>query len=78
MKLKKILSVVLTMAVMPVVPLVHAESETNLFDKVYDMKAAEPDGENGIVLTEEVPDGDYEIKINTGGNSETNANLTFT
>lgn len=75
MRLKKIISAVLTMAVMPVVPLVHAENETKLFDKVYDMKSVKPDGENGIVLMEDVPDGDYEVRVNTGGDTETNANI---
>lgn len=74
MRLKKILSAALIMAVMPVLPSAYAE-EAELFDKIYDMKDVKSDGENGIVLIEEVPDGDYEVIVNTGGNTETKANI---
>ena len=75
MKLRKILSMVLIMAVMPAVPAVYAADNGELSEKTYDMKNTKPDGENGIVLAEEVPDGDYTVTIKTGGDTETKANI---
>lgn len=72
LKLKRLLSAVLAAAVMPVMASVYADG---LFDKTYDMTNEKPDGENGIVFTEEVPDGDYTVTVTTGGDTETRANI---
>ncbi|MCC8168976.1 MAG: GDSL-type esterase/lipase family protein [Oscillospiraceae bacterium] len=72
MKLRKILSLVLSLSLVSVIPSVHAEE---LFSQTYDMTEAVPDGENGIVLEVEVPDGDYTVNVKTGGDTETSANI---
>lgn len=75
MKFRKILSAALIAAVMPAVPGVYAENGGELFEKSYDMRGVKPDGDKGIVLTEEVPDGDYTVTVKTGGDTETKANI---
>lgn len=72
MKIKRILAAVLSLMMLPAVPGVYAEE---LFSETYDMTAVKPDGENGIVFEQEVPDGDYTVTVKTGGDTETKANV---
>lgn len=72
MKLKKILTAVLAASMLPLSTCVYADG---LYNKTFDMTNEKPDGENGIVFTQDVPDGDYTVVVTTGGKSETDANI---
>lgn len=72
MKLRKIIAIALTAMVMPVIPGVHA---AELFSGTYTAESFTVDGENGVTLETEVPDGDYTVTVKTGGDTETNANV---
>lgn len=76
MKIKRILSLVLTASMLSVfaVPAVHAE-ETKLFSETFDMTNVKADKDNGVVKEIEVPDGDYTVTVTTGGKTETKANI---
>ncbi len=76
MKIKRILSLVLTASMLSVfaVPAVHAE-ETKLFSETFDMTNVKADKDNGVVKEIEVPDGDYTVTVTTGGKTETKANV---
>lgn len=75
MKFRRLLSAALIAAAIPAVPGVHADESGALFEKTYDMTKVEHDANNEIVLTEEVPDGDYIVTVKTGGDTETDANI---
>ncbi len=76
MKIKRILSLVLTASVLSVfaVPAVQAE-EKKLFFETFDMTKVKADKDNGVVKEIEVPDGDYTVTVTTGGKTETKANI---
>lgn len=76
MKIKRILSLVLTASMLSVfaVPAVHAE-ETKLFSETFDMTNVKADKDNGVIKEIEVPDGDYTVTVTTGGKTETKANI---
>lgn len=76
MKLKKILSVILTISLAGtfMIPAVKADDE-KLFSQTYDMTKVKADKTNGIVKEIEVPDGDYTVTVTTGGKTETKANI---
>lgn len=75
MLFKKILALAVTVSALPIIPAVYAYEETELFFGTYDMTEVKADDENGVVLTENVPDGDYIVTVTTGGETETNANV---
>lgn len=75
MKFRKLLSAALVAVSLPIMPGVYAEEGSALFEKTYDMSEVKPDSNKEIILTEEVPDGDYTVTVNTGGDTETNANI---
>lgn len=75
MKFKKITSVLLSAAMLSAAAVVPAFAEDGLFNETYDMTEVKPDGENGVVLEVEVPDGDYTVTVKTGGDTETKANV---
>ncbi|MCD8391315.1 MAG: S-layer homology domain-containing protein [Firmicutes bacterium] len=80
MILKKILSALLSASVIMTAGAAFgvssfAEDESELFYETYDMTEVEPDGENGVVLEVEVPDGDYTVTVTTGGDAESDANI---
>lgn len=75
MKFRRLLSMALIIAALPAVPAAYAADNGELYEKTYDMKNTKPDGEKGIVLEEEVPDGDYTVTVKTGGDTETKANI---
>ncbi len=72
MKMRKILICALAVMAIPVTPGVHAE---DLFSGVYKAEEFTVDAENGVILEQEVPDGDYTVTVKTGGNTATNANV---
>ncbi|MGN0181972.1 MAG: S-layer homology domain-containing protein [Candidatus Ornithomonoglobus sp.] len=72
MKLRKILACVLAAVAMPVIPGVYA---AELFSAAYNAEDLKIDKENGVVLEQAVPDGDYTVTVRTGGDTETNANI---
>lgn len=74
MKFKKILSLFISACLMSAcaIPAVQAEELVGI---IYGEKDLKPDGENGVVVEEAVPDGDYTVTITTGGDTETNANI---
>lgn len=74
MKLHKMLSLILTAALLSVCIILPVSAE-ELFSQTYDMTSVEPDAENGIMLEVEVPDGDYTVNVATGGDTETSANI---
>lgn len=74
MKFKKIMSMFLSAAMLSAVAAVPAMAD-GLFNETYDMTKVKPDGENGVVLEAEVPDGDYTVTVKTGGDTETKANV---
>lgn len=76
MKIKKILSLVLTASIMAVsmIPTVHAADE-KLYSETFDMTKVKADKTNGVVKEIEVPDGDYTVTVTTGGKTETKANI---
>lgn len=76
MKIKRILSLVLTASMLSVfaVPAVHAE-ETKLFSETFDMTNVKAEKDNGVIKEIEVPDGDYTVTVTTGGKTETKANI---
>ncbi len=71
MKIKKILSLVLTASMIAIlaVPPVMAE-ENGLYSETFDMTK-----DKSAVKRVEVPDGDYTVTVTTGGKTETNANI---
>ncbi|MDO5398128.1 MAG: S-layer homology domain-containing protein [bacterium] len=75
MKFTKFLSAALIAAAIPAVPGVYAGENDALFEATYDMEDIKQNDNKEIVLTEEVPDGDYTVIIRTGGDTETNANI---
>lgn len=75
MLFRKILALAVALAAVPIIPIAQAEDKTELFYGTYDMSEVKPDAENGVVLTENVPDGDYTVTVITGGETETNANI---
>ena len=80
MKLKKIISLALSAAMLMSVGTVFADDEVieetdELFSEVYDMTEVEPDGENGVVFEQELENGDYTVTVTTGGETETSANI---
>ena len=70
--MKKIISAILTLAMLPGIVPVQAQE---LYSQTFDMSEVKADGENGVVFSQEVPDGDYTVTVTTGGESETNANI---
>lgn len=74
MKFKKILSLFISACLMSAcaIPAVQAEELVGIIYGEKDLKA---DGENGVVVEETVPDGDYTVTVTTGGDTETNANI---
>lgn len=74
MKLHKMLSLILTAALLSVCIILPVSAE-ELFSQTYDMTSVESDAENGIILEVEVPDGDYTVNVTTGGDTETSANI---
>ncbi|MBQ3463457.1 MAG: hypothetical protein IJH36_10175, partial [Clostridia bacterium] len=76
MKLRKILSIILTASVLGtlMIPAAMAD-DTKLFNETYDMTKVKADKENGVVKEIEVPDGDYKVTVTTGGKTETKANV---
>lgn len=75
MKLKKILSMILSASMLCAAAVIPAFAEDELFDETYDMTEVKPDKDNGVVLEETVPDGDYTVTVTTGGDTETSANI---
>lgn len=75
MLFRKILALAVSLTALPIIPIAQAEDKTELFYGTYDMSEIKPDAENGVVLTENVPDGDYTVTVTTGGETETNANV---
>ncbi len=76
MKLRKILSIILTASVLGtlMIPAAMAD-DAKLFNETYDMTKVKADKENGVVKEIEVPDGDYKVTVTTGGKTETKANI---
>ena len=74
MRIRKILAIALTMAVMPVIPTAFA-ADAELFSGTYTAESFTVDAENGVTFEQEVPDGDYTVTVKTGGDTETNANI---
>ena len=74
MRIRKILAVALTMAVMPVIPTAFA-ADAELFSGTYTAESFTVDAENGVTFEQDVPDGDYTVTVKTGGDTETNANI---
>lgn len=74
MKFKKILSLFISACLMSAcaIPAVQAEELVGIIYGEKDLKA---DGENGVVVEEAVPDGDYTVTVTTGGDTETSANI---
>lgn len=70
--MKKIISAILTLAMLPGIVPVQAQE---LYSQTFDMSEVKADGENGVVFSQEVPDGDYTVTVTTGGDTETNANI---
>lgn len=73
--MRKIISLILTISIfgtIGIMPTVHAEELVGI---IYNEKDIKTDAEKGVVVTEEVPDGDYTVTITTGGKTETNANI---
>lgn len=73
--MKKVLSLILAISVLGLIgimPAVHAEELVGI---VVDEKDLKPDGENGVIVEETLPDGDYTVTVTTGGKTETNANI---
>ena len=83
MKLRKIISLALSAAMIMSVGAFAAEDDTAMeptnFDEsgiwTYDMTNVEPDGENGVVFETEIENGDYTVTVTTGGDTETSANV---
>ena len=81
MKLRKIISIALSAAMLMSVGTVFAvddDTETTageLFSETYDMTDVKPDGENGIIFEQELDNGDYTVTVTTGGETETSANI---
>ena len=80
MKLKKIISLALSAAMLMSVGTVFADDEViettdELFSETYDMTDVKPDGENGVVFETEIENGDYTVTVTTGGDTETSANI---
>lgn len=75
MKVKRIFALLLSAAMLSAASVVPAFAEDGLFNETYDMTKVKPDGENGVVLEAEVPDGDYTVTVKTGGDTETKANV---
>ncbi|MCH5212453.1 MAG: S-layer homology domain-containing protein [Oscillospiraceae bacterium] len=74
MRIRKILAVALTMAVMPAIPTAFA-ADAELFSGTYTAESFTVDAENGVTFEQDVPDGDYTVTVKTGGDTETNANI---
>ncbi len=72
MKLRKLMAAALAAVMLPVGVPVMADG---LYSQTFDMTAVEADAEKGVVLTQEVPDGDYTVTVTTGGETETKANI---
>lgn len=70
--MKRILAAALAAVMLPVFPCAFADG---LYSESFDMTKEKADGENGIVLSQEVPDGDYKVTVTTGGDTETKANI---
>lgn len=76
MKIKKIISAVLSVSVLMSMGTVSfAENDEELFSKTYDMTEIESDSYDSITLEEEVPDGDYIVTVTTGGEEASDANI---
>ena len=76
MKIKKLISIILTVSLVSVgmIPFASAE-ETELYSETFDMTKVKADKENGVIKEIEVPDGDYTVTVITGGKKETKANI---
>lgn len=75
MKIKKLVSLILTLSIFGAVFIVPSARAEELIGIVVDEKDLKPDGENGVVIEETVPDGDYIVTVTTGGKTETKANI---
>ena len=74
MKIRKIISAILTMSVMSacMIPIAKADG---LYSEKFDMTKVKADKTDGVTKEVEVPDGDYTVTVTTGGKTETNANI---
>lgn len=74
MKIRKIISAILTMSVMSacIIPIAEADG---LYSEKFDMTKVKADKTDGVTKEVEVPDGDYTVTVTTGGKTETNANI---
>ena len=74
MKIRKIISAILTMSVMSacIIPIAKADG---LYSEKFDMTKVKADKTDGVTKEVEVPDGDYTVTVTTGGKTETNANI---
>ena len=73
MKIRKIISAILTMSVMSacMIPIAKADG---LYSEKFDMTKVKADKTDGVTKEVEVPDGDYTVTVTTG-KTETNANI---
>lgn len=73
--MKKLLSLILTASILGTIGIMPAVHAQELVGITVDEKDLKPDGENGVVIEEAVPDGDYTVTVTTGGKTETKANI---
>lgn len=74
MRMRKIISMLLSasMLSMCMISAVRAEELISIAYEAKDLKTA---GDDGVVIEETVPDGDYTVTVTTGGSTETKANI---
>ncbi|MBQ8300943.1 MAG: S-layer homology domain-containing protein [Clostridia bacterium] len=75
MKIKNIVSLLLASVMTVSSFAVVSADETKLYSETVDMTNVKADKEDGVVKEFEVPDGDYEVTVTTGGDTETKANV---
>ncbi len=74
MKIKNIISLLLASVMTVSSFAVVSADETKLYSETVDMTNIKAD-KDGVVKEFEVPDGDYEVTVTTGGDTETKANV---
>lgn len=75
MNIKNIVSLLLASVMTVSSFAVVSADETKLYSETVDMTNVKADKEDGVVKEFEVPDGDYEVTVTTGGDTETKANV---